>query len=69
MPSPARRSNVRRGNADDPLAGVVRVTAPDERDVDVIVGRGDWQRAVVGSAELVRLPDDADTTDGGLTGR
>jgi hypothetical protein len=37
------RIDVRRGDAADPLAGVVRVTAPGEPIVDVIVGRARWQ--------------------------
>jgi hypothetical protein len=45
----ARRAGVdiRRGDAADPLAGVVRVTAVDESPVDVIVGRTRWQTAIV----------------------
>lgn len=35
--------SIQRGDADDPLAGVVRVTAPGERPVDVVVGRASWQ--------------------------
>jgi hypothetical protein len=34
---------VRRGDLDDPLAGVVRFTAPAERPVDLVVGRAGWQ--------------------------
>ncbi|MGH7787855.1 MAG: hypothetical protein ACRERC_13355 [Candidatus Binatia bacterium] len=37
---------IRRGDADDPLLGVVRFTAADE-PVDVIVGRGTWIVAVL----------------------
>jgi hypothetical protein len=40
----------RRGDPDDPLAGVVRITAPDERPVDVIVGRFAWQRRALDRA-------------------
>ncbi|HEX6323861.1 MAG TPA: hypothetical protein VFZ36_09060 [Vicinamibacterales bacterium] len=47
------RVEIRRGDADDPLAGVVRVTAAGERDVDVIVGRDAWQRALVDEAETI----------------
>jgi hypothetical protein len=39
--------DVRRGDAADPLVGVVRVTAADESPVDVIVGRARWQEAMV----------------------
>lgn len=37
-------ADVRRGDHDDPLAGVVRVTAPDQRPVDLVVGRPAWMR-------------------------
>jgi len=41
---------VRRGDEADPLAGVVRIRAEGERDVDVVVGRSAWQEAVLGRA-------------------
>jgi hypothetical protein len=52
---------IRRGDADDPLRGLVRLVARDERPVDVVVGRGSWQGGVVDRAEPfafldVRLP-------------
>src|SRR5688572_13718617 len=45
--------DVRRGDADDPLAGVVRATAADERPVDVIVGRFAWQQRAVERARVL----------------
>jgi hypothetical protein len=36
-------ADIRRGDADDPLAGVVRVAEDADRPVDVIVGRHAWQ--------------------------
>jgi hypothetical protein len=39
--------DVRRGDAGDPLAGVVRVGTVGESPVDVIVGRAAWQEAIV----------------------
>jgi len=39
--------DVRRGDRDDPLAGVVRCEAPGERPVDLIVGRQAWQARAV----------------------
>ena len=36
-----------RGDADDPLAGVVRFEAEGERPVDLVVGRHRWQRGVL----------------------
>lgn len=58
---------VRRGDSDDPLAGIVRIAGPASRPVDVVVGRWLWQariaeRArpiVAGGVELpVALPAD-----------
>ena len=42
--------DIRIGDADDPLAGVVRFTADDGAVVDLIVGRGPWQTAIVDRA-------------------
>ncbi len=44
---------IRRGDVDDPLAGVVRVSASGERPVDLIVGRFEWQRRAVERARLL----------------
>lgn len=41
---------IRRGDDDDPLKGVVRVEAADERPVDVVVGRHAWQSRVLDRA-------------------
>jgi hypothetical protein len=41
---------VRLGDAEDPLAGVVRCAAAEERPVDLVVGRFEWQRRIVESA-------------------
>jgi len=38
---------VRRGDADDPLAGAVRLTGPGQALLDVIVGRSPWQSRVL----------------------
>ena len=38
---------VRRGDADDPLAGVVRCRRPGHRPVDLVVGRHAWMRDIV----------------------
>lgn len=45
--------DVRQGDSDDPLAGVVRLSAANERPVDVIVGRHAWQRRAVDRARVV----------------
>jgi hypothetical protein len=47
--------DTRRGAADDPLAGVVRISAPNERGVDVVVGRHAWQAAVVERAREAEI--------------
>jgi predicted nucleotidyltransferase len=47
------RVDIRRGDADDPLAGVVRIESEDERDVDVVVGRSPWQTEIVSRARPI----------------
>lgn len=49
--------DIRRGDAADPLAGVMRLTAPHERDVDVIVGRHAWQGVLVDEAETIETAE------------
>jgi len=48
--------DIRRGDDEDPLAGVVRLVSPGERDVDIIVGRHEWQRRIVDNAVLRDTP-------------
>jgi hypothetical protein len=43
--------DVRRGDAADPLAGVVRISRAGDRDVDVVVGRHRWQEEIITRAE------------------
>lgn len=43
--------DVRRGDADDPLAGVVRLSSPGDRPVDIVVGRYEWQARAIAHAE------------------
>lgn len=47
---------ISRGDAEDPLSGVVRFTAPDERPVDLVVGRHRWQARVLDRATPVAMP-------------
>lgn len=47
--------DIRRGDADDPLAGVVRISMVGDRPVDIILGRHAWQRRAVERA--LQLPD------------
>lgn len=46
---------VRRGDLEDPLAGVVRLSMANERPVDIILGRYAWQRRAVERAR--QLPN------------
>ena len=45
--------DLRRGDADDPLAGVVRIAIADDRPIDVVVGRHAWQARAVERAEAL----------------
>lgn len=53
LSSAGLRIDIRRGDADDPLGGVVRVETAGERPVDVILGKLAWQQRAVERAELV----------------
>jgi predicted nucleotidyltransferase len=44
---------VRRGDFDDPLRGVVKIHPASERPVDIVVGRWKWERAVIERAESI----------------
>ena len=48
-------TDVRRGDRDDPLAGVVRFTMPEEAPVDLVVGRSAWQGGVLKRASRMRI--------------
>lgn len=43
--------DVRRGDADDPLGGVVRIECTGERPVDIVLGRYEWQKRAVERAD------------------
>lgn len=47
---PHTKIDARRGDFDDPLAGLVRIAFPHDR-VDVVVGKYKWQNAVIERAE------------------
>jgi hypothetical protein len=49
--------DVRRGDYDDPLAGVATITIGDDV-IDVVVGKYKWQAAMVQRAEPVVLSDE-----------
>jgi hypothetical protein len=62
---PPTTVDVRRGDAEDPLAGVIRIHEPGERDVDIVVGLSSWQDAILERATRIgqgplRLVDAAD---------
>jgi hypothetical protein len=46
---------VRKGDPDDPLAGVVRFEVPKELPVDVVVGKYTWQRKTIERARTARF--------------
>ena len=54
LPSPVN-VDVRQGDADDPLAGVVRFSVPGSRPVDLVVGRAGWQGRAVERAGAITL--------------
>jgi len=39
--------DIRHGDSDDPLMGVVRVSAADDNPVDLVVGRDSWQQTIL----------------------
>jgi predicted nucleotidyltransferase len=47
--------DIRRGGPDDPLAGVVRLEAPDDVTIDLIVGTAAWQRRILERTIIVEL--------------
>ena len=49
--------DVRRGDLDDPMAGLVRFSAAGERDIDLVVGRAGWQNEILGRSRPARLGD------------
>jgi hypothetical protein len=51
--TPPAHADVRRGDGDDPLAGVVRMRAESERDVDIVVGRYTWQADMLARSEPI----------------
>jgi hypothetical protein len=44
---------IRKGDASDPLAGVVRFQAPGENPIDVVVGKFSWQTKLLERAEPI----------------
>lgn len=52
MLPPPTTVDLRVGDADDPLRGVVRFMHPDEPLLDLIVGRPAWQRDAIARASI-----------------
>lgn len=46
---------VRRGDPDDPLRGVVRLKAEGEKPVDVVVGRSSWHEGVLARRRVLHV--------------
>jgi hypothetical protein len=46
--------DIRKGDSDDPLAGVVRIGSMPET-IDVVVGKWKWQQGVIERAELLEI--------------
>jgi len=45
----------RKGDFDDPLAGVVHIAFPDGNEADIVVAKWKWQQGVIDRAERVSL--------------
>lgn len=45
------RIDIRKGDADDPLGGVVRIESDGQRPIDVILGKLPWQHRAVARAD------------------
>jgi hypothetical protein len=48
-------AEARRGDDDDPLAGVVHLLLPDATDVDLVVARWKWEADVIARAEPLQV--------------
>jgi hypothetical protein len=46
---------IRKGDRDDPLAGVVRFGGPGESPLDLVVGKSPWQAGILRRARLARI--------------
>jgi hypothetical protein len=47
----------RQGDDEDPLAGVVHVLLTDGTDIDVVVGRWEWEADVIARAEVLTVAE------------
>jgi hypothetical protein len=48
-------ADVRRGDFDDPLLGVVRLAEEGEKPVDVVVGRSSWHQKVLSRSRILHV--------------
>ena len=46
---------IRKGDFDDPLAGVVQISVGSDEEADVIVGKWAWQKGVIDRSERLSL--------------
>ena len=49
--------DVRHGDADDPLAGLVRITDTAGAALDLVLGKSAWQRGILARAQLGRIAE------------
>jgi len=47
--------DMRAGDDDDPLRGVVRIKAPSEQPIDLVIGRGVWQSDLIQRARTIEF--------------
>jgi hypothetical protein len=47
--------DIRRGDVDDPLAGVVHILLSDDTDVDLVLAKWKWESDVIERAELMSV--------------
>lgn len=52
--------DARRGDDEDPLAGVVHILLADGSDIDVVVGRWQWEERLIRRAELMPIAPGVD---------
>ena len=45
----------RRGDADDPLGGVVHILLADDSDIDVVLAKWEWEAQLIARAEPMRI--------------
>ena len=47
----------RRGDDEDPLAGVVHILLPDGTDIDLVLAKWKWEADVIARAEMLSVAD------------